>query len=318
MKTGAIIAAGGKSINVPGFDPTFMMGETSAIKKIIITLQKAKIGPIVIVTGHKAEEIEKHAAGMGVIFLRNENYLDSDMFDAVRTGVKYLKTECERIFVIPADIPFFSSTSLDLLMSAESSAVCPSFKGKPGHPILIKNDLYEAILNYQGTNGLWGAVTSCGNEVTYINVEDEGILLEVDTKENLEKLVKLSSKIKEPLRYEIELKLGRNELVFDPFILQFLETVDRVKSMQTACKQMHISYSKGLKLIGKVERETGLTLLERHAGGSEGGVSFLTPEGREFINGYICMKGELQVCAEQLFEQYFKDFKDSDSRRKRK
>jgi molybdate transport repressor ModE-like protein len=318
MKTGAIIAAGGKPVKVPGFDPTFMMGETSALKKIIITLQKAKIGPIVIVTGYKAEEIEKHVSGMGVTFLRNEDYVDRDMFDAVRIGIKYLEDECKRIFVIPADIPAFSSASIEQLMRAEGPAVCPTFSGKPGHPILIKKDLFETILNYNGANGLWGAVTSSGQDVVYINVEDEGILLEADTKENLKKLVKLSSKTKESLRYEIELKLGRNELVFDPFILQFLETVDRARSMQTACKQMHISYSKGLKMISQVEKETGLTLLERHAGGSEGGISLLTPEGREFIESYICMKGELEVYAEQLFEQYFKDFKASGVRKRRK
>jgi molybdate transport repressor ModE-like protein len=318
MKTGAIITAGGKPENVPDYDLTFIMGETSAIKKIIITLQKAKIEPIVIVTGYKADEIEKHAAGMGAIFLRNENYMSSDMFDAVRTGVGYLKAECERIFVIPADIPTFSSASLDLLMNAESSAVCPSFKGKPGHPILIKNDLYETILDYQGTNGLWGAVTSGGSEVAYINVEDEGVLLEADTEENLKKLMKLSSKAKESLRHEVELKLGRNEMIFDPFVQQFLETVNRANSIQTACKQMHISYSKGLKMISRVEKETGVALLERHAGGSEGGVSFLTPKGREFVYSYICMKGELEVYAEQLFEQYFKDFRTPGVNKRRK
>ena len=309
MKIGAIIAAGGVPSKNPDFDPTIMMGETSAIRKIIITLQKARIEPIVAVTGYRAEELEKHVAGMGVIFLRNEEYMKKDMFHAVCTGMSYLKNECERIFVIPADIPAFSSASLDLLMNSEGSAVCPSFKGKPGHPILIKSDLFECILNYQGGNGLWGAVTSNGNEVKYIGVDDEGIVMEADSKENMDKLVTEAAKKKEVLRYAIQLKLGRNEMVFDPVILQFLETVNRTNSMQAACRQMHISYSKGLKMISQVERETGLVFLERHAGGSEGGVSFLTSAGKDFIYGYLCMKGELDIYAEKLFEQYFEKHK---------
>lgn len=305
MKIGAIITAGGIPASMSEYDPTIMMGETSAIKRIIITLQKARIEPIVAVTGHNAEAVEKHVSGMGVIFLRNEDYKNSDMFHAVCTGMKYLKNECERIFVIPADIPAFSSVSLDMLMNSEGPAVCPSFNGKPGHPILIKSDLYESILGYKGGNGLWGAVTSNGTVVEYINVDDEGIILEADNRENLDKLMTVSSKKKESLRYGIQLRLGRNELVFDPVILQFLETVNRTNSMQAACRQLHISYSKGLKMISQVERETGVVFLERHAGGSEGGVSFLTPAGRDFIYGYICMKGELDIFAERLFAQYF-------------
>jgi molybdate transport repressor ModE-like protein len=193
-------------------------------------------------------------------------------------------------------------------MNSNGMAVCPSFKGKPGHPILIRKELFESILNYQGGNGLWGAVTSGGNEVEYINVDDEGIVLEANTRENLDKLLNESSKKREALRYAIQLKLGRNELIFDPMILQFLETVNRTNSMQSACRQMHISYSKGLKMISQVEKETGVSFLERHAGGSEGGVSFLTPAGRDFINGYICMKGEMDIFAERLFEQYFKNY----------
>lgn len=307
MKIGAVIAAGGIPLSNPDYDPMILMGETTAIKKIIITLQKAKIEPIVAVTGYKAEEIEKHVAGMGVIFLRNEEYQSKDMFHAVCTGMKYLQEECDKIFVIPVDIPAFTSSSLQQLTEAEGSAVCPSFKGRPGHPILIDKELFEGILDYQGGNGLWGAVTSNGNEVKYINVEDEGIVLEADSKENLDKLVTEFSKHRESLRYSIQLKLGRNEMIFDPGILQFLETVNRTNSMQAACRQLHISYSKGLKMISHVEKETGVVFLERHAGGSEGGVSFLTPAGRDFIYGYICMKGELDIYAEKLFEQYFKN-----------
>jgi molybdate transport repressor ModE-like protein len=307
MKTGAIIAAAGIPSNMPGFDPTIAMGDTSIIKKIVITLQHAGIEPIVVVTGHKAQTIEKHLARMGVVFLRNEDYRNSDMLGAVWIGIEYLKKECNRVFVMPVDVPLFSSESLSLLMGGKGSAVCPVFDGKPGHPILLNNDLFEDILTYQGSNGLWGALTSGGHEVEYIEVDDEGILFELETREDLDRLLQVTAEQREPLRYSLQLKIGRNDLIFGPGILQFLELVDRTGSMQTACRQMNISYSKGLKMIGLAEKETGLTLLERHAGGSEGGVSFLTKEGRDFINKYIYMRKELEEHADRVFCEYFKD-----------
>lgn len=305
MKTGAIITAAGMPVHLPDYDPTIKMGDTSVIKKIIITLQKADVKPIVVVTGYKAQNVEKHLAHMGVVFLRNDDYMQSDMLHAVCIGIDYLKRECKRIFVIPADIPLFTSTSLDLLMEGTKSAVCPVYNGKPGHPILLKNDLFEDILTYHGSNGLWGAVTSTGHELEYMDVDDVGILLELDSQEDVDRLRQIYATRRDPLRYSLQLKVGRDELVFGPGILQFLELVDRTGSMQTACRQMNISYSKGLKMIGLAEKETGLGLLERHAGGSEGGVSFLTEDGRNFIEKYICMRGELEECAEKLFLQYF-------------
>lgn len=311
MKTGAIIAASGIPPNMPDFDPTIMLGDTSVIKRIIITLQKADIEPIVVVTGYKAEIIEKHIARMGVVFLRNEDYMSSDMFHSVRKGLDYLKNECERVFVMPVDVPMFSLESLNLLMERDAAVVCPVFDGKKGHPILLRNDLFEDLLHYQGDDGLRGAVNSNGQDVEFIDVADEGILLELDSQEDFDRLLEEASKYREPLRYNVQLKIGRNELVFGPGILQFLELVNRTGSMQTACRQMHISYSKGLKMVGLAEKETGLALLERHAGGSEGGVSFLTEDGRNFIDNYIRMKNELDKYADQLFRQCFKNFVDS-------
>ena len=307
MKTGAVIAAAGIPVNMPDFDPTIMLGDTSVIKKIIITLQKAGVDPIVVVTGYKAEVLEKHVAQMGVVFLRNPDYMRCDMFQTVLIGLEYLKEECEQVFVMPADVPLFSSESLSLLMSGDGMAVCPVHDGVTGHPILLKKELFEGILKYrfQGDDGLKGAIDFGGYEAEFVDVDDEGILLELDSRDDLDRLLQASAERTAPLRYSIQLKLGRNELVFGPAILQFLELVNRTNSMQTACKQMHVSYSKGLRMINLAEKETGIPLLERHAGGSEGGVSFLTPAGKEFLCGYNCMKGELEIYARKLFEQYF-------------
>ena len=305
MKTGAVIAAAGIPLSMPDFDPTIMLGDTSVIKKIVITLQKAGVDPIVIVTGYKAALLEKHVARMGVVFLRNENYVQNDMFHAVCVGLDYLKNECDSIFVMPVDVPLFSEESLNLLMEGSGAVVCPVYDGEKGHPILLKKELFADILNYRGDDGLRGAVASGGWELEFIDVDDEGVLLELDSAADLERLRRRTAMSRDPLRFELQLKIGRDELVFGPGILQFLELVNRNGSMQTACRQMHISYSKGLKMIALAEKETGIALLERHAGGSEGGVSFLTEEGKHFIDRYIYMRDELDQHAQRLFLKHF-------------
>ena len=190
MKTGAVITASGIPSGMPDFDPTVTIGDTSIIKKMIITLQNAGVEPITIVTGHNAQSIEKHLSKMGVVFLRNDDYLNNDMFHSVQIGIDYLKSECSRIFVMPVDVPLFTSSSLLALMEGNGTAICPVFDGKPGHPILLDSELYETILNYKGKDGLRGAVRSRGQELEYVCVNDEGILFELDTPEDMEQMVR--------------------------------------------------------------------------------------------------------------------------------
>ena len=58
---------------------------------------------------------------------------------------------------------------------------------------------------------------------------------------------------------------------------QFLSLIDYTGSIQTACRQLHISYTKGWNLIKAAEGQMGFPVLETQSGGAKGGGSRLTP-----------------------------------------
>ena len=60
--------------------------------------------------------------------------------------------------------------------------------------------------------------------------------------------------------------------------------------MQTACKEMEMSYSKGWKIIKKAENYLGYSLIESKSGGASGGFSHLTPEAKELLTRYKGME----------------------------
>ena len=53
--------------------------------------------------------------------------------------------------------------------------------------------------------------------------------------------------------------------------------------MLGACQIRDISYSKGWKMLKIAEAQLGIQFLERQTGGSKGGFSVLTPEGKAFL-----------------------------------
>ena len=62
MKTGAVIIAAGHKSTISRFQPMLPVGDSTVIRRIIITLKRAGIDPVVVVTGQKADEVEKHIA----------------------------------------------------------------------------------------------------------------------------------------------------------------------------------------------------------------------------------------------------------------
>ena len=59
MRTGAVIIAAGHKSTISRFQPMLPVGDSTVIRRIIITLKRAGIEPVVVVTGQKADEVEK-------------------------------------------------------------------------------------------------------------------------------------------------------------------------------------------------------------------------------------------------------------------
>lgn len=181
MKTGAVIVAAGLSSRMGEFKPLLPLGESTLIGTVIAAFRRAGADPIVLVTGHRAEELEAHVAGTGVHCIRNENYRTTDMFASAAIGMAHIRSMCDQFFFTPGDVPLFSGATLHTLLACGAPLCKPVCGSKDGHPILIRCDLVDAILRSNGDQGLKGALTQCGAAVTAVHVNDDGILYDADT-----------------------------------------------------------------------------------------------------------------------------------------
>ena len=112
---------------------------------------------------------------------------------------------------------------------------------------------------------------------------------------------------------QVQLTLERNEGFFGPQAAQFLSLIDHTGSMQTACRQMHMSYTKGWKILKEAERQLGYPLLVTQSGGAEGGFSQLTPKSKDFLDRYLRMERELRMEGERLYKKYFTGEEETES-----
>lgn len=305
MKVGAVIVAAGMSSRMGKFKPMLSLGSISVAQRIIATLQQSGVPQIVVVTGYNADELERHLAKSGVIFLRNENYKNTEMFDSACIGLRYLRKKCDRVLFTPVDIPLFRADTVEELLKKRGDVVYPICYGMKGHPILLSSRAIDLILDYNGEGGLAGALQKLDISEAYAYIEDEGILYDADTPEEFNDLLEYhNSQLMRPV---VKLSLEKERRFFDQHIALLLELIDETHSVKTACQRMQVSYSKGWKTLNSIEEQAGFDLVLRRQGGARGGSSSLTPEGRLLLERYRQYEKAMKKASVELYEKYLSD-----------
>lgn len=110
------------------------------------------------------------------------------------------------------------------------------------------------------------------------------------------------------LHFKTKLVISREKDFFGPGVFHLLQYIDETGSIQAAADKMNLSYSKGLKMINKAEKELDFRFLKRCNGGRNGGSSTITPEGRRFMEQYEAMLEDIRQISGEFFEKYFKEF----------
>ena len=305
MQICAVIVAAGMSSRMGDFKPMLNIGSISIAQRIVATFHQAGVSRIVVVTGYNAQLLERHLANNGLVFLRNENYASTQMFDSAKIGLSWLKDKCDRILFTPVDIPLFTAMTVTSLIESGAELACPVCEGRTGHPLLISASLAERLLEDGGEGGMQGAISRCGTEMTLVPVEDPGVLHDADTPDDYKALLRYHNE--QLIRPEIWVSLARERPFFDDKTSMLLALVDETGSVRSACQRMQISYSTGWNIIRALESQLHFPLLERSQGGANGGESRLTEKGRRLVDCYERFTERLRREAKTLFGEFFGD-----------
>jgi len=111
---------------------------------------------------------------------------------------EYDETPIPSILVCLGDMPVIKPCTINQLIHAREgqvtetginkfSAFVPSFNGKRGNPVLLQPDLFDALLAIDGDRGARDLLSTNPGIVQSINVADPGILIDIDTKSELDK-----------------------------------------------------------------------------------------------------------------------------------
>lgn len=306
LRIGAIIPAAG--IERSEFRPMSVVSSNTLIRHNVDILQQVGIKTIIVVTGDRHTALEHHLSDRDVRFVYNEKFADSEMLGSILLGLDALEGLCDRVLILPADVPMVRQQTILDMLALDAPFICPVYHGAGGHPVLLDCRCTPLLRQYTGTGGLRDAIQCSEIKTLELETDDVGVLLENDSSANLDHIHMLEShqlNDGHPFHLNVQLSLADHSDFFWDESAMLLQLIDDTGSIQTACGCLHISYSKGWKMIERIESQLGYCLLERVVGGSKGGGSRLTPEGIAFLEKFQAAQKGIREAAQNIFRQCF-------------
>lgn len=294
--TGAVILAAGVS----------SVSKGDMLRSELDTLREAGASPIAVVTGHEEESIQRMLSHRRVVFVSNPRYGETKMFESLKLGLQAIMGECDRILVINGDTPSFSAETVRAIAEPDREIVVPSYNGINGHPFCLNRSGVGKILAYEGTGGIRGMIRADILQAETVPVDDPGILMEADAEESLREALRYQreSVAANPIHVDVQVGLARTDVFLDEELASLLEEIDVCRSMNTAARNLGISYSRGWKKIKHAEEMLGFPLVEKQTGGSQGGGSSLTERGRASLCTYRKVQRDFQRLAEESLAEF--------------
>jgi molybdenum cofactor cytidylyltransferase len=188
----AVVLAAGMSQRMGRLKPLLPFGDKPMIACVVETLHGAsEISPVVVVTGNAAAQIESALCEYSVQFAHNENFAAGGMLSSVKTGVAALPPHIEAFFLVLGDQPAVCSSTLIALRQAwqrtRAPVVVPMHNRRRGHPVLFDRSCIAHILALPGDATLKNVVQAHTLQTVELDVEDEGVLHDVDTPTDYER-----------------------------------------------------------------------------------------------------------------------------------
>lgn len=186
----AIILAAGLSSRMGALKPLLTLGDTTLLGRCVRVLRQAGVSDILVVSGHRGEEVAAEALRHGAQPVYNPHHLQG-MYSSIRAGVQALDPEARHVFLLPVDIALLRAGTPTLLaedLHDDIQVRHPVFQGRRGHPLLIAVPLARRLTRAENPPGGLRPLLAAHEHrqpraVQAVAVADANILFDLDTPE---------------------------------------------------------------------------------------------------------------------------------------
>jgi CTP:molybdopterin cytidylyltransferase MocA len=173
------------------FKPLLPFGDVTVIESCINALREGGVDEIIVVLGHRADEVKERIKRLNVSFAFNPKP-ESEMSESIACGAREFSSDVDSTFIALVDQPAIPSRVIRKLIQTRqrtnAKLIVPTFQNRGGHPVLVDLCFRKELLNLDSQNGLRGLFEKRKDEVLRVEVDSPYIQRDIDAWEDYENL----------------------------------------------------------------------------------------------------------------------------------
>ena len=164
------------------------------VRGVVIAALASKANPVVVVTGHEAEEVGTALRGLDVTVVHNPRYAEG-LSTSIAAGVRALPGDLHGALICLGDMPEICAAHLDALIAAFApeqgrSIIVPTHRGQRGNPVLWAASFFPELQQLTGDAGARHLLAHHREQVAEVAFASDAVLIDVDTPEALARVQK--------------------------------------------------------------------------------------------------------------------------------
>jgi len=189
---GIILAAGAsRRMGMP--KALLRLGGETFLERLI-RVYAGFFSPVVVVLGAEADAVRGGLRpGPAVRFVMNERW-PAGQLTSLQCGVASVRYEAGGCFFTPVDCPRVNPATIAALVRAMNEGsppplvVMPRHGSRRGHPVGLSKELFDDLLSLAADESARAVVHGCPGRTRIVEVGDAGVLDDVDTLDDYQRL----------------------------------------------------------------------------------------------------------------------------------
>ncbi|HZI48166.1 MAG TPA: nucleotidyltransferase family protein [Pyrinomonadaceae bacterium] len=179
----AILLAAGQSRRMGAFKPLLPFGDKTVVECCLDYLQQGGVETLVVVLGHRADEVREKLSERRVTFALNPDP-NSEMGASIAAGIRVLPASSAATLIALVDHPAVPPAIVAMLIEnwqGGSRLIVPTWNGRGGHPVLVDLSFKPELLNLDARGGLRSLFEAHRHDLNRLPVDSPFVARDMDT-----------------------------------------------------------------------------------------------------------------------------------------
>ena len=198
MNISGILLAAGMSTRMGQPKQLLPFGRSTVIETVIETVLASQLVEVMVVLGHQRQQIEPKLTGHRLRIIDNPDYR-AGMLTSVQAALKQISPSSPAFALMLVDQPLITAGTINQVLEAHRSTTMPitipQYRSRRGHPAIFDGQFIAEILALDWeSRGMKEILDRHREQIHYLPVETDSILRDMDTLQDYQRLLKMSTR----------------------------------------------------------------------------------------------------------------------------